>query len=213
MNQEEEFLLLLIIVVLIAWKQALNKNFVVKYKIPFSILFENFDLDQLDDEYVRRFTRFSKNEIRTLSNYFELDKIQWRHKYKSHSDTAMCLLFIRLAWSKRLFILTHFFHKSESFLSSIFNDVILYLYERYRDIIQWHSMINNYKRLRRYAKAINRELEFKELCFWEFIDETFREVARSLTEQNEMYFDYKKEHDIKFQNELYSIYWLYIHIS
>jgi hypothetical protein len=76
MNQEEEFLLLLTIVVLIAWKQALNKNFVVKYKISFSILPGNFDLDQLDDEYVRRLTRFSKHEIRTLSNYFELDKIQ-----------------------------------------------------------------------------------------------------------------------------------------
>jgi hypothetical protein len=98
MNQEEEFLWLLAIVVLIAWKQASNKNSVVKYQIPFSILPENFDFDQLDDEYVRRFTRFSKIEIRTLSNYFELDKIQWRHKYKSYLDTAMCLLFMRLAW-------------------------------------------------------------------------------------------------------------------
>jgi hypothetical protein len=125
----------------------------------------------------------------------------------------MCLLLIRLAWSERLFILTHFFHKSESFLSSIFNDVILYLYKRYRDIIQWHSMLNNYRRLRRYAKTISRELESKELCFWDFIDGTFREVARPLTEQNEMYSDYKKKHDIKFQSELNANYWFYIHWS
>ncbi len=65
-------------------------------------------------------------------------------------------------------------------------------------------MLNNYRRLRRYAKVINRELESKDLCFWNFIDETFREIARSLTEQNEIYFDYKKKHDIKFQSELNS---------
>jgi hypothetical protein len=127
MNQEEEFLLLLIIVVLIAWKQALNKNSVVNYQIAFSILLENFNLDQLNDEYVHCLTRFLKIEIRTLSNYFKLDKIQRRHRYKSHSDTTMCLLFMRLAWSKRLFILTHVFYKSQSFLFSIFDDVILYL--------------------------------------------------------------------------------------
>jgi hypothetical protein len=70
-------------------------------------------------------------------------------------------------------------------------------------------MPNNYKQLQRYAKAINRQLESKEFCFWDFIDETFREIARSLTEQDEMYFDYKKKHDIKFQSEFK---WLIVYI-
>ncbi len=114
------------------------------------------------------------------------------------------MLLVRLAWSERLFTLTQLFHKSQSWLSSIFNDVVLYLYERYRDIVQWHSMLNNYKRLRRYAKVISRELGSKELCFWGFIDGTFRGIARPLTEQNEVYSDYKKKHDIKYQGGLNS---------
>jgi hypothetical protein len=207
--KEEEILLLLATLVLIAWKQA--SNAFVRYRSSYLISSKYFDLNALNDEYVRRLTRFSKNEIRMLSKYFQLNQIQWRNRYKSDWKTSICLLLVRLAWSKRLFRLSQLFHKNSSWLSSIFNDVVVYLYERYRDIVQWHSMLNNYKRVRRYAKAISRELDSKELCFWDFIDETFREVARSVNEQSEIYFDYKKKHDIKFQNKLNSNHWIFIH--
>ncbi len=76
MNQEEEFLLLLTIVVLIDWKQASNSHSLVRYRAPYLISSGNFDLNNFDEEYVRRLTRFSKHEIRTLSKYFQLNQIQ-----------------------------------------------------------------------------------------------------------------------------------------
>lgn len=132
--------------------------------------------------------------------YFELHTIQWKSRYKSDSKIAMCLLLVRLAWPERLFTLTRIFHKNQFWLSSVFNDTVLHLFDRYGEIVAWHSMLNNHAHLRKYSKAISRELNTNQLLFWGFIDGTFRGVARPINEQKEMYSGYKREHGIKFQN-------------
>ena len=82
----------------------------------------------------------------------------------------------------------------------MFNDVVMHLQHEFGELVSWHPMLNNYTRLKRYAKAINKYLNIEgEAWLWGFVDGTFRGVCRPKDEQQIFYSGYKKEHGIKFQ--------------
>lgn len=164
MNQEEKRLLLTaVLIIIIAWQQSHLS--VSKYRASCLIPEGKFHLDHLDDEYVRRLMRSNKYEIRLLSEYFELHTIQWRNRYKPDSEIALCVVLARLAWPERLFSLTRIFYKSSAWFSSVFNDVILFLYDHYKKIVEWHPMLDSYARLRKYSRAISQILNTENLLF------------------------------------------------
>lgn len=112
---------------------------------------------------------------------------------------AFCLLLVQLSWSERLFTLTREFHRSQAWLSFVFNNVLLHLQTEFGDIVRWHPSLNNYKQLEIYAKAISKNLDIQKLWIWGFVDGTFRDVCWLTENQQKVYFGYKKHHGIKFQ--------------
>lgn len=173
------------------------------YKLPVRIPEGYFTLDDYDDEYVRRAMRFTKPQIELLTEYFDIASIEWTNRYNPDPEIAMCLLLWRLSWPNRLFELTRIFHRSEAWLSSVYTDVVLHLAGRYKDIIEWHPMFNDYNRLRVYSRAIGEDLGIDDSDIFGFVDGTFRGVCRPLEEQKNVYSGYKKRHGIKWQGIIF----------
>ena len=63
----------------------------------------------------------------------------------------------------------------------------------------WHPILNNPKTLKRYAKAVRRELDLPFTTIWGFVDGTFRGVYEPQEEQEKIYSGYKKGNEIKSQ--------------
>ena len=199
-DEEEETILIALIttlVILLKYEEEEPKQAPKREPIP--IPPGHFSLDNFGDEEVRRMMRFSKAQVRQLAEIFQLWRVPWRSRYKPDSEIALSLVLVRLSWPERLFRLIRAFHKSEAWLSTVYNDVCVYLFEEYRDLICWHPMLNDYKRLRKYAKAIARKLGAGPPLFWGFIDGTFRGICRPEQDQGLLYSGYKKEHGIKWQ--------------
>ena len=174
------------------------------YKSLVKILESYFILNDYDDEYVRRVMRFIKSQIEFLIEYFDILSIEWTNRYNSNSEIAMCLLLWRLFWFNRLFELIRIFHLNEIWLSSVYIDEMLHLTRRYKNIIEWHFMFNDYNRLRIYSKAIDEDLNINDSNIFDFVNDTFRDVCRSFKEQKNIYVEYKKRHEIKWQNIMFS---------
>ena len=170
-----------------------------RYRNPIPTPFGHFDLDTLAPEFVIAYMRFNKDEIRLLCDKLQLWKVRWRHRYQPSSETALCLVLARLAWPERLITLQRMFHKSPSWISTIYNDVCCFLWQEYRHLVEWHPMLNNYQRLKDYAKAIGERAGVPKMKIWGFIDGTFRGIARPKEEQRMFYSGYKKKHGIKWQ--------------
>ena len=172
----------------------------VRYRPAISYLHRNFNFYEWDDERFRRSFRFNKDEIPRLARALRLSEIRWRQRIQPDQETALCLVLYRLSWPHRYSDLTQVFHRSPTWLSTVFNDVCTFLWRQWHELVAWHPMLNNYKRLRRYAKSVKKALGNEgPLTFWGFIDGTFRSICRPLNEQNVYYSGYKKQHGIKYQ--------------
>jgi hypothetical protein len=143
--------------------------------------------------------RFTVSDIRQLLPFLELDTILWRTRYQPSSELALCLVLVRQSFPQRLFQLSNLFGRSESYLSTVYNDTIEHLCLRYRQMLQWHPSLQ-YRRLRRYARAIKRVGGWTgEGTIWGFIDGTFRATCRPTENQRFFYSGYKKHHGFKYQ--------------
>jgi len=120
--------------------------------------------------------RFSHEGIVEILELIDLESIPWRTRYKPSAEEAICILLARLSWPFRNKDLSPIFKRSKPYLSSVFNDVILYLYTEYLPIIEWHPILT-YDRLQYYCERIERQSPMSRRI-WGFIDGTFREVCR-----------------------------------
>ncbi len=153
-----------------------------------------FDLDQWSPERVRRTMRFTKEEIRLLIGYFDLQSIEYRQRIRPSPEFALCLLLCKLSWPRPLFQLTEHFGRSEAYLSTVLNDVLEHLRLRYTPMIRWHPTLT-YNRIRLYARTIKRLGGHSgRSTVWAFIDGTFRRTARPQERQEFWYSAYKKSH-------------------
>ena len=148
------------------------------YRPPVGIPPGKFELDKLDDEYCRRLMRFTKEEIRTLVFALRIDEISYRTRYKPAPETALCLFLIRLSYPQRILTLTQTFHRSEAWIYTVYDDVCVHLFQEYKELVAWYPMLNNPKRLKRYAKAVRRQLDLPYTAIWGFVDGTFRGVCQ-----------------------------------
>lgn len=196
-SDDNIFLLAAVVVVIVCSVSDMPRAH--PYRPPVDIPPGSFELDELDDEYCRRLMRFTKEEIRILVIALQIDQIPYRLRLKPHPETALCLVLIRLSWPERLFTLTRTFHRSETWISTVYNDVCVHLFQEYKELVAWHPMLNNPKRLKRYAKAVRKELDLPYTAIWGFVDGTFRGVCRPQEEQEKIYSGYKKGHGIKWQ--------------
>jgi len=144
-------------------------------------------------------SRFSKQEIRQILPFLNLDSVLWTNQYQPSSELALCLVLTRLSFPQRLFQLSDLFGRSEPYLSSVYNDTIDHLCRRYRAMLRWHPSLQ-YQCLRQYAQAIKRVKGWSGGgTIWGFIDGTFRPTCRPGENQRFFYSGYKKRHGFKYQ--------------
>lgn len=89
------------------------------------------------------------------------------------------------------------FGKSTSWCSTIFNDMVLYLIDRYRDRLEWDKERLSIEQLRLYSKTIEHACGVQNI--WGFIDGTHRGISKPTIEQRAFYAGAKKEHGLRYQ--------------
>lgn len=209
---EDPLLVALLLALIIVHLEAPNNQPRRRYIAPVEYNSFEFRLDSMDSASLHAVSTqisteqlsncsvsFTKPEIRRLLPFLELDTILWRTRYQPTSELALCLVLVRQSFPQRLFQLSNLFGRSESYLSSVYNDTIEHLCLRYRQMLQWHPSLQ-YRRLRQYARAIRR------VGGWTgggkirgFIDGTFRATCRPMEDQRFFYSGYKKHHGFKYQ--------------
>jgi hypothetical protein len=102
----------------------------------------------------RIWLRFTLEEIRQLVPLLNLEGVPFRRRCKADPETAFCMVCARLSFPNRWEHLVDLFGRSKSWLSTIFNDVVLYLMARYRELIMWHPMLT-YERLQAYSEVVH----------------------------------------------------------
>ena len=128
-DRSDSTLLLLAAVVVVIVCSASDIPRAYPYRPPVGIPSGNFQLDQLDDEYCRRLMRFTKEKIRTLVCALKIDQVSYRLRLKPPPETAFCLLLMRLSCPQRLFTITQTFHRSETWISTVYNDFCGHLFQ------------------------------------------------------------------------------------
>lgn len=70
-----------------------------------------------------------------MLQFFALDTVRYRNFYQCEPETALCVVLYRLASPTRYKDLMYVFYKSRSWLSTVFNEVILHLVSNRTDVL------------------------------------------------------------------------------
>ncbi|KAF8460151.1 hypothetical protein BDZ91DRAFT_833111 [Kalaharituber pfeilii] len=101
-----------------------------------------FCLDNISAEDCLEFFRFSREEVRLILPFLELDQVTFGGRYRPGAEAAFCLLLFRLAAPNQYKENYHWFGQSRSWQSSVFTDVVHYLVDRYSAKLFWdHSCL------------------------------------------------------------------------
>ena len=85
------------------------------------------------EEWVKKKMRFTTAELDQILPLLHLEDIQWSYDYRPSPQKALCIFLARLSWPLRLHDMVEWFGYSRSQLSIIFNDVAIFLYQRFRN--------------------------------------------------------------------------------
>jgi hypothetical protein len=101
--------------------------------LPYAM--SEFQLDDYTDDWCYEFLRFLRQEIRYILPFIRLDLYAYRFRYNPSPETAFCPLLYKLTWPHRLKDTLNLFSRSRAWQSSVFNDTVLHLVSRYRDML------------------------------------------------------------------------------
>jgi hypothetical protein len=113
-----------------AWYQQQERRLAGKklvYRYPYEYIQHSFSLELMPPGRARIFLRFTPEEIRRLVPLLGLDMVPYRNRYNADPETAFCVVAARLSFPNRWEHLVDLFGRSKSWLSTVFNDVILFL--------------------------------------------------------------------------------------
>ena len=117
--------------------------------------------------------------------------IIYRNRIRISPEFAFTLIAVQLSFPRRLWESCFIFGRSQSSLSIVWTDTIAYLARRYtKKFLRWHPILR-YKRIKRYARALERFGGGGYI--WGFLDGTFVGVARPAKGQKLAYSGYKKK--------------------
>jgi hypothetical protein len=129
--------------------------------------------------------------------HFALEEIEFRNRYRCSPEMAICVTLSRLSAPSRYKEHMQLFQRSRSWLSMVFNDVVIHLITRYVDKLNWDERRLSRDNLLRYAVKVHQAGGGHTI--WGFIDGTMRAICRPKRNQRLYYSGYKKCHAIKFQ--------------
>ncbi|RPA93511.1 hypothetical protein L873DRAFT_1704691, partial [Choiromyces venosus 120613-1] len=145
--------------------------------------------------------RFTKTEIHRLVQLFQLDSLGgggWRYGYQLHPEEAICILLFQLSSGQRLKDLLKIFGTSRAQLSTIFNDIVLWLLWQYGKKLKWDENCLSRAKLIEYARAFKDTTGLSGI--WGFVDGTMRPFCCPGYDQQSFYSGFKKAHGTKFQS-------------
>ena len=172
MNREDEDAATFAAAMVIVWyncHQAQQKKRSV-YRPPSEYVQHSFSLKLMPPGRARIWLRFTPEEIRQLVPLLNLEEVSFWHRYKADPETAFCVVVAHLSFPNRWEHLVDLFGRSKTWLSIIFNDVILFLAVRFSSVLLWHSQLT-YSRLKVFADAIHKIDSTDGV--WGFVDGTF----------------------------------------
>ena len=168
------------------------------YRPPYEYVQHSFSLELMPPGQARIWLWFTPEEIHQLLPLWNLEDVPFRRQCKVDPETAFCVVAACLSFSNRWEHLVDLFGWFKSWLSTIFNDVILFLAGWYSSVLLWHSQLT-YSRLQIFAEAIHQVGGAPGI--WGFVDCTFQGYCRPTgnEEQQRVYSGHKKFHGNNYQ--------------
>src|SRR5450432_3180132 len=158
----------------------------------------SWSIDLMPPGKAKRLLRFSVEEVHILVHLLHLHEIPWRRRVVISLETALCIVLARLSFPGRWCLLLDVFGRSESCLSTVFNDVVVFLAGRFGGMLRWHPLLT-YRRMEALAAAIEDYGWVQRV--WGFVDGTFRGFCRprGYDEQRQVYSGHKRSHGHNWQ--------------
>lgn len=157
-----------------------------------------FDINNKTDLWCLEFLRFTKSQVQEIAVELNLENCILRKRYTATPTTMLALVLYRLSSPTRYKDLCDVFGHGTSWLESIFNDTITFIYENQKELLYWDSTRLTSQQIAVYCDAIKTPGNLG-LCYG-FIDATHRAICKpGTTPQRLFYSGYKKIHSIKFQ--------------
>eukprot|EP00117_Sycon_ciliatum_P040717 scpid79393/ scgid29877/ len=165
---------------------------------------DRLDLNSLTSAECKDSFRFTKEQLLDLCDALQLpDVMKGPNRSRWSGIEGLCVLLRRLCYPNRLCDLEHFFGRPSSTLSIISNCVCLFVYRRWRHLLDdfasqpWFTP----DILRSCVEAVNEKAGLPPgiVNLWGFIDGTLRECCKPQEDQRVYYSGHKRSHGIKFQ--------------
>lgn len=123
--------------------------------------------------------------------------VRFRNRLQATAEEALAVLLIRLSYLTRYWAMMDQFGHSRTWLSIIFNDTLIHLYQRYRKKLAWDEKRLTFAQLSIYSQAIHNLGGGS--CFSGFIDGTLNATCRPVLDQEQFYSGHKRKHGYKYQ--------------
>ena len=174
---------------------ATRQAFRPSYEYPWF----SWSLELMPPSRARVWLRFSPEEIRRLVSLLWIHEVPWRERVNPDPEMALCVVLARLSYPGRWVTLQDMFGKSDTWLSLVFNSVVVFWAGLFGDILRWHPQLTQ-QRMGVFAAAI----EAAGGCgrIWSFVDGHFRGFCRpggGQRVQQRLYSGHKRAHGINWQ--------------
>ncbi|XP_067676193.1 uncharacterized protein [Haliotis asinina] len=159
------------------------------------------NLHELTNDQCRKWFRFTREDLFTLKATLLLpDEFHCSNRTTCPGIDGLCILLRRLSYPNRLEDLKHFFGRSTSELSHIFNTVLNYIYDMHNHLLDnldkpWLS----HDHLEDMSRSIHYQGSPLTNC-WGFIDGTVRPICRPQQNQKLVFNGHKRVHGLKYQS-------------
>ena len=147
--------LLLLLSVVAVWhnQQLVQRKMRWVQRSLYKYVQHSFLLKLMPPSRTRIQLRYTLKEIWQLVPLLNLEGVTFRYWYQANPVTAFCVAYARLSFPNRQEHLVDLFRRSKSQLSTIFNNVILYLLAQYYKVLLQNSQLT-YKQLQVFEEAI-----------------------------------------------------------
>ncbi|OBT43072.1 hypothetical protein VE00_05544 [Pseudogymnoascus sp. WSF 3629] len=137
-GQEEKVLLLLLLTAVAGWATMAYRHHQQQQQLGSlarpTFIYERrvFRLAALPPGNAERLFRFTEQELYQLLPLLSLEEVPWRSRLAPTPEAALCVVCARLAYPGRWVGLCSIFRRSEAWLSTVFNDIVIFLAAHYK---------------------------------------------------------------------------------
>lgn len=160
------------------------------------------DLDTLPPRAARRLFRFTIRQVDQIAELLFLPEIiRTDQRDMVGRREALAIVLGRLAYPGRLYTLSLLFGRSESALSRIIFEVIVFIATRWSKVLEFDHVRMTPQVLQQFSQSVHNAGSPLDCCFG-FIDGTMRPVCRPTIGQRAIYNGHYRTHGFKYQSLL-----------